>query len=332
MNKLGPSVKKHNRLLFGVASLGALSVVAAACGGGSTVNSSAAGATTTTTTTTTAPASPTTTNKGTTNPGGRSGSGFAPAASGTIASINGKTLEVQNSQSGQTTVDMTSKTAVSGTLASTLREVKVGTCVSTTGTKVATADIKATSVVISSAVKGACGFGGAGAGGRGFAGRPGGFPGAGGGRTGAPPGRTGGRLPANFTITAGKVTSVAGTKLTIAAVVFSGVTRSTTTTAPGNGSGSRTPKTSPVTVTVSASTKYTRQEKMSVAGLKVGECATAFGSTNQIGAVTATRLTVTQATSTGCSATGFGGFGGRGPGGGGFGGGGFGGNGAGAPS
>jgi hypothetical protein len=51
----------------------------------------------------------------------------------------------------------------------------------------------------------------------------------------------------------------------------------------------------------------------------VGECATAIGSTNSIGVVTARALTITQPTSTGCTA-GFGGFGGRG----GFGGGGFG--------
>jgi hypothetical protein len=51
----------------------------------------------------------------------------------------------------------------------------------------------------------------------------------------------------------------------------------------------------------------------------VGECATAIGSTNSIGVVTARVLTITQPTSTGCTA-GFGGFGGgfgRGGGGGG---------------
>jgi hypothetical protein len=62
---------------------------------------------------------------------------------------------------------------------------------------------------------------------------------------------------------------------------------------------------------VSSATKYLKTGKATASQLTVGECATAIGSTNSIGVVTARALTVTQPTSTGCTA-GFGGFGGGG--------------------
>jgi hypothetical protein len=83
-------------------------------------------------------------------------------------------------------------------------------------------------------------------------------------------------------------------------------------------------------VVVSSATKYTKTGKATIAAVKVGECATAFGPANDIGAVTATRLTVSPATAAGCSAFGAGG-GGFFRGGGGFGRGGFGGGGGGFP-
>ena len=327
MNNLGSPVKNNSRVVLSFACLGVLTLIAAACGGGPNVKSAGAGATTTTTATASTATSAPAGNKGTTRPGGGGPSNFAPAATGTIASISGQTLEVQNPQSGQTTVNVTSKTVMSGTVSASLSEIKVGSCVSTTGTKVATGGIDATTVVISSAVKGKCGlggggFGGGGFGGRGFGSRPGGFFGSGSGRTPSSfPARTGSSLPANFSIATGKVTAISGSKLTVQAIAFSPITRSTTTTTPGGSTVNPARKTSPETVIVSPSTKYSKQERLTVSGLKDGESATAFGSTNDIGAVTATRLTVSPATATGCS-TGFSGFG-RG---------GFGGGGAGAPS
>ena len=66
-----------------------------------------------------------------------------------------------------------------------------------------------------------------------------------------------------------------------------------------------TPKPSPQTVVVSSKTRYSKTEKVTAGALKVGECATAFGSTNDIGVVSATRLTVTQPVGGSCT-TGFG--------------------------
>jgi hypothetical protein len=64
-------------------------------------------------------------------------------------------------------------------------------------------------------------------------------------------------------------------------------------------------------VVVSSKTRYSKTEKVTAGALKVGECATAFGSTNDIGVVNATRLTVTQPVDGSCT-TGFGFRGGSG--------------------
>ena len=105
--------------------------------------------------------------------------------------------------------------------------------------------------------------------------------------------------PANFASASGKVTSKSGSKISVEAVTVS------------FSNGKATTKTGPKTVDVSKSTKFTKSERVAAGTLKVGECATATGSTNNIGAVSATTLIVTQPTSSGCSAFGgFGGFGG----------------------
>ncbi len=70
----------------------------------------------------------------TTTPPAPSPPSFTPAASGTIASILGQLLEVQGTN-GQTTVDLTAKTAITATVPLALRDIKVGTCISATGTK-----------------------------------------------------------------------------------------------------------------------------------------------------------------------------------------------------
>jgi hypothetical protein len=68
-----------------------------------------------------------------------------------------------------------------------------------------------------------------------------------------------------------------------------------------------TATTKTITVTVSGLTTYSKTEMAKASSLRIGECATAYGSTNDIGTLTAARLTVTQATGIGCPA--FGGFG-----------------------
>lgn len=221
---------------------------------------------------------------------------FAPAASGTIASILGQDLEVQGT-SGQTTVDVTAKTAITATVPLALRDVIVGTCISATGTKGAGGKVDATVVTITAAVKGSClergGFGAGGGGGfRGGSG--GGFP------------RTTGTVPARFRTANvsgafGKVTKVSGSTITVEGISFAGFGGR-----PASGTSKpTTPKASPQTVVVSSKTRYSKTERVTAGALKVGECATAFGSTNDIGVVSATRLTVTQPVDGSCT-TGFG--------------------------
>jgi deoxyribose-phosphate aldolase len=111
------------------------------------------------------------------------------------------------------------------------------------------------------------------------------------------------------------VTAVSGSTITVQGtrIAFPGG-RTTTTAAALSTTTTVTP--GPEVVTVSAATKYLKSGKATASQLKLGECASAIGSTNSIGVVTARVLTITQPTASGCTASfGFGG---------GFGGGGFG--------
>jgi Domain of unknown function (DUF5666) len=300
------------RVALGVGTLAIVSLLAAACGTASAKTS--AGTDASASATSTAVASPNYASAEaaapTTTPSGPPAA-FRPAASGTIASITGSILEVQNPQSGQTTVNVSSKTVIAATVSVGLSDVKSGGCISATGTKGSGGSIDATNVMIFSATKGTCLRGGFGPGG-GFGGGGRGFPRTTGGTFPTRTSGTGGRTfkrPANFANASGKVTSVAGSKIKVDAVsfTFSSKTKKPTTT------------TSAKTVSVSKSTKYSKSEKVASSSLKVGECVTATGSTNSIGAVAASTLIVTQPTSSGCST--FGGFGGFGRGGGSSGGG-----------
>jgi hypothetical protein len=262
-------INKSRRLAVAVGAAALISLLAAGGGGGGIAAAS------TTSTTSGPPAA------------------FRPAASGMIASVSGNMLEVQSPQSGQTTVNVSSKTAITATVSVSESDVVKGTCISATGTKGPGGSVDATTVALFAATKGQCtrGFG---AGGGAFRFRGGTPPG---GTTGTRP-RTTITRPANFATASGKVTSKSGTKIGVEAVT---VTFS---------KGKVTTKTGPKTVNVAKSTKYTKTERATASALKVGECVVATGSTNNIGAVSATTLIVTQATSSGCSAFGFGGFGG----------------------
>ncbi len=220
---------------------------------------------------------------------------FRPAASGKIASVTGNILEVQNPESGQTTVNLSSKTVITATVSVSESDVVKGTCISATGTKGTGGSVDASNVALFAATKGECarGFG---------AGRRRRLPFPGGHRPppdDRDPSSPHFNRPANFASASGKVTSKSGSKINVEAVTVS------------FSNGKATTKTGPKTVDVSKSTKYTKSERVAAGTLKVGECVTATGSTNNIGAVSATTLIVTQPTSSGCSAFGgFGGFGG----------------------
>ena len=293
---------RARRVALAAGTLAVVSLVAAACGGGAAKTS--AGTSASTSATSTPVAAPAYVSAKATDPTTPSGpaAAFRPAASGMIASVTGNILEVQSPESGQTTVNLSSKTIITATVPVGLSDVNSGVCISATGTKGSGGSIDAANVMIFSATKGACerGFGGGG----GFGGGAG-FP-----RTGGTvPTRTSGtgartfKRPANFATASGKVTSVSGSKIKVDAVSFS---FSSKTKKP-------TVTTSAKMVSVSKSTKYSKSEKVTAGSLKVGECVVATGSTNSIGAVAATTLIVTQPTSSGCSA--FGGFGGFGRGG-----------------
>ncbi|MGA3220688.1 MAG: hypothetical protein ABSE77_16670 [Acidimicrobiales bacterium] len=294
MKKFAGSFNRAARPALVVSTLAAVSLVAAAWGGSPAAAKAPATANSPTavesvaakTKTTPAPA-----------PGPSS---FAPAASGTIATILGQDLEVQGT-SGQTTVELTAKTTITATVAVSLKDITAGTCISATGTKGKDGTVDATLVTVSQPVKGSClergGFGGGG----GFGSR--------GGSGGSSPTRTSGTVPARFKTPAnvagafGKVTSVSGSTIKIQGISFAGFggrPSGTSTSRP-----TTTPKTSSQTVVVSSKTTYSKTERITSGALKVGECATAIGSTNDIGVVTATRLTITQPVGGSCS-TGFG--------------------------
>jgi hypothetical protein len=247
--------------------------------------------------------------------GAGGGQGF-PGASGKVAAITGKTLQVQSAQSGQVAVTYTAKTTFTEAVKANAAAVKVGGCVSVRSTAApgttpaATDPVTAASLQLSDAVKGECGvrggfaggfggggFGGGGFGGGGFgggtrpSGAPTGTPGAGRGAGGG----FGGARPVS-----GRVTAVDGSTITVAAVSFGGGRG-----AGGTASPAPTPSTSPVKVTTTAATTYTKTVSASAKNLAVGQCVTAIGSANDTGAVTATLIASQPAVNGECS-TGFG--------------------------
>jgi hypothetical protein len=250
-------------------------------------------------------------------PGFGSGGGQRfPGASGKVAAITGKTLQVQSAQSGQVAVTYTAKTTFTEAVKANAAALKVGGCVSVRSTAApgttaaATDPVTAASLQLSDPVKGECGvrggfaggfgsggFGGGGFGGGGFGGgtRPSGAPtgtpgsgrGAGGGFGGARP-------------VSGRVTAVDGSTITVAAVSF-GAGRG----AGGTASPAPTPSTTAVEVTTTAATTYTKTVSGSAKNIAVGQCVTAIGSANDTGAVTATVIASQPAVNGECS-TGFG--------------------------
>ena len=229
-----------------------------------------------------------------------------PVASGQIAYISGDTLEVRNQATGQTTVKITAKTAITATVAVTLKAVAKGSCITASGTKAKNGALDASTVTLVAANGGKCGGGF-----RAPAGR---------GRGNFPPRTTSNSTPrrqftppANAATAFGKVTGVSGSKVTVDGTTFS-LSAANRSSSSKKATSTTVPRPKELTVDVGSKTKYLKTGAGSAKSLKVGECATAFGSTNSIGAVTATRLSVSPATSGSCGFGGgffgFGGFGG----------------------
>lgn len=243
--------------------------------------------------------------------------GRMPGASGQIAAKQGTTLQVQNQTDGQVAVSYTGKTAISAQVAATLKDVKVGGCVTVTpvtsasdgsDTTTQPTSITAATVRITAAVDGSC-TGGFGSGlGGGFGGdRPSGAP------SGMPttrptdlpsggPGGNRGMFGAN-----GKVTAVSASGFTVA----SSFPRSTAGASTGASGDSGQPTTATITVAVNGSTTYTTTRSADASALKVGKCVVATGQSDDTGAVAAQRLVVSDPVDGSCT-TGFGFGGGRG--------------------
>ena len=226
-----------------------------------------------------------------------------PGVVGTAAAVSGSSLEVQNPTSGQVTVTFTAATPITETVAATATDVTVGSCVTVVGKPSAagsaTGPVTATTVTISAPVNGNC-AGGAGFGG-GF-GRGGG--GAGGGATprpsfsprARPTGSRGAFGNGAFGGANGKVTSVSATGFVVQA---RGRAAGTAGTAGTDIS---------VTVITNSASKYLKTIAAKPSALKVGQCITALGTANSIGAVAARSIRVSQPGPSGCVS----GFGGRG--------------------
>lgn len=221
-----------------------------------------------------------------------------PGVIGTAAAVSGSSMQVQNPTSGEVTVTFTTATAITETVAVTSNDVTVGSCVAVVGQPSASGSaarsVTATTVTISTPSNGSCaraGFGGFGGFGRPrgtFSPRPGFTP---------RPRPTGSRGQFGFGGANGKVTSLSASGFVV------------------QGRNPVAGTDTSVTVTTSSATKYLKVVTARPSALKIGECVTAVGQANSIGAVAARSILISQPGPNGC-VTGFGrgGFG-NGPGG-----------------
>src|ERR1035437_5607637 len=242
------------------------------------------------------------------------GRGF-PGATGLLAQIDGKTLQVQGA-SAQTAVTYSASTTFTNTVAAKLSDVVVGVCVQARSAQPVsgaggappaaaprtTGPIVAATVQISPAVNGTCSAqGGLRVGGA----RP---PGGGGqptGPAGMPSsGRTRGQGAGGSGFGGfgafGKVTAVSGAGFTV------------DSSRPQNGTAVPTTE----TVQTPAGTKYTRTGAANAQALVVGVCVTALGKADDTGSIAATSIALQPAENGSCSSGFGGGFGGGGAGGG----------------
>ncbi len=230
------------------------------------------------------------------HPGGATGGAARPfpGASGTIAAINGNSLEVQNPRTGQTTVTYTTATTFDQTVVANSGDVTMGVCISAFG-KPATGSstggrfgvpVTATSVSIAEPVSGSCSSGSGGFRGDAASGAPPGGPGPGGtsGEQPPGPGQFRGRVPGQFGAASGLVTAVDGSQVTV-----SETNRST---------GASTS----VVVTLTAATTFTQRTAASPSDLAVGKCTQATGTADATGAITARSITVSTPGANGCAA------------------------------
>lgn len=229
-----------------------------------------------------------------------------PVAFGAVAAISGTSMEVRSAATGQTTVDWTSGTAFSHTVAVGASALAAGECVTVTGST-SKGVIKARSVAIAPAASSGRCTPGAGRGGTVFHSQSGQPPAGAFVRRAAtsPPGRKGshGKVTARpFGIGVGKVTQVAGGFLTLRGIslagrpVISKSSKSTTKHAPQRSA----PKVTTVHVKLGSSTTFTEVEATGASGLAVGDCVAASGTAASNGTITAKSVSIVSADGKGC--------------------------------
>jgi hypothetical protein len=225
------------------------------------------------------------TSTGSTSNAGLTAGHARSGASGTIASVSGNTLQVQNA-SAQTAVTYTAATTISQTTPAAASAVTVGSCVfSFSGNAASTSATAATTIAVTATTTvGACttGFGGGGPGGKGGTpptGAPTGGPRPSGAPSGAP---TGSGKTVRTMPVSGKVTAVTATAITVSTTSRSGA-----------------PSTEKIII--GSATAYTSTVAATAAALVVNQCVTARGSTDTSGNVAATSLTVSTPGASGCT-------------------------------
>jgi len=291
-----------------------LALALAACGGGSSTGTGGGGSPATAAGATGGGAAPS---------GSGTGTARQPAGvSGQTAQIDGDTLQVRTAE-GQTAVQFTAATRITEQKTATVAAVTVGSCVVVIGAPdAAGTGVTAQTVTVSPATAGqdcAADVGG----GRGFGGGGAGFGGARGTRTGQPGGPGGGfngngggggngsGAPTTPIATAfGTVTAVTPTTVTLQGRLRSFTANRGAGGSPG-ASPTGSPAMAPVSVTLAAATRFTSTVVVPSSALAVGQCVTAIGPSNDIGAVAARSIAVRPAGSDGTCTAGFGGFGGR---------------------
>jgi hypothetical protein len=205
-----------------------------------------------------------------------------PGASGEVADVSGRTMQVQNPTVGQVAVTWTAGTTFTRQIDASLADVSVGDCVMvTSSSSPSTAEpIAADQVRITSAVAGEC------TGGRG-SGAPGQL------MTSAPQGMPT-DLPSDLPSNAGAPMQLSGGAIgKVTAVSPSGFTvASVQPAAPGTSDETATTTTTAVSVTVSDDTAYTRTAKATSAAVHVGACVDARGTEDSMGAIKAASVAV----------------------------------------
>jgi hypothetical protein len=231
---------------------------------------------------------------------------------GSVAALNGSSMEVQNASTGQTTVSWTSTTAFSKTVSETVSSLAVGDCISATGTasKKSKTTIAARSITVTTPTSSlnCTGFGRAstgngpsgGARAGGFAPRGGSFfegGGPGGSRPipgGGPGSSNSGKQPASFAVASGKVTAVHGWTVSVSGIKLSpgsfASRGSNNSKSSSKGKKPGAPKSEKLTITTSKSTTVSATQAASSSDLAVGDCVSAFGPAASNGAVTATTV------------------------------------------